>query len=208
MLPQLEDRYVHGLINKSVQGFLISNHGNDAWAEIARMANLPPQGFESMLTYPDSMTDKVLDAACTYVGCTRASLMEDIGVFLVTHPDLEAVRRLMRFGGPTFEDFVLSLDEVHDRACLAVPELTLPRISLSDTGVGQYVITTQWQVVGAISLVSGVLRAMADDYGALVVLDAGPRLHSDGGIMETLSVFIAEPEFAAGRSFTLAERLA
>ena len=97
---------------------------------------------------------------------------------------------------------------MHDRAFLAVPELTLPRISLSDTGVGQYVITTKWQVVGAISLVSGVLRAMADDYGALVVLDAGPRLHSDGGIMETLSVFIAEPEFAAGRSFSLAERLA
>ena len=208
MLAKLEDKYVHGLINKSMQGFVTANHGNGAWAEIVHMTDIPAQGFESMLSYPDSMTDAVLDAACAYVGCTRPSLMEDIGMFLVTHPDLEAVRRLMRFGGPTFEDFILSLDEVHDRACLAVPNLTLPKISLNEAGAGQYVITTQWQVAGAISLVSGVLRAMADDYGALVALDVGPRLQSDGEILETLSVFIAEPEFAAGRSFILAERSA
>jgi len=202
---KFEDKCVHGLINKSVQGFLISTYGESLWGEISRMADVPERGFESMLSYPDAMTDTVLDAACASIGCARASLMEDIGIFLVTHPDLEAVRRLMRFGGPTFEDFILSLDEVHDRACLAVPDLTLPEITLQETSGGHYVITTQWQVAGAISLVSGVLRAMADDYGALVVLDVGPRLQEGGAIQETLSIFIAEHEFATGRSFLLGE---
>lgn len=199
---------MHGLINKSVQGFLTSTYGDSGWQEIARMADVPEQGFESMLSYPDNMTDAILDAACAYVRCTRASLMEDIGIFLVTHPTLEAVRRLMRFGGPTFEDFILSLDELHDRACLAVPELTLPVINLRETGGGRYVITTHWRIAGAIWLVSGVLRAMADDYGALAVLDTGPRLQHDGTIEETLSVFVAEPDFALGRSFFLGEKMA
>lgn len=199
---------MHGLINKSVQSFLRVTYGEAAWQEIAHLAGVPDEGFESMLSYPDAITDAVLDAACTFIECTRESLMEDIGIYLVTHPDLEAVRRLMRFGGPTFEDFILSLDEVHDRACLAVPDLTLPRITLREKGGGHYVITTQWEVLGAVAMISGLLRAMADDYGSLAVLDVGPRVTKPGVIEETLAVFVAEHEFAEGRSFLLGESVA
>jgi hypothetical protein len=46
----------------------------------------------------------------------------------------------------------------------------------------------------------GLLRAMADDYGALVVIDhAGP---APGG--ERVSIQLLDHQFATGRRFTLA----
>lgn len=199
---------MHGLINKSVQSFLLVTYGAPAWEEIAMRAQVPVEGFESMMLYDDEVTQRVLEAACEFVDCEPNSLLEDIGTYLVTNPDLEAVRRLMRFGGPSFEDFILSLDEVHDRGRMAVPDLTLPKIALRDSGGGHYVITTTWALPGAVALVSGLLRAMADDYGALAVLDAGPCVSKDGQIEETLAIFVAEHEFSEGRSFLLGESVA
>ena len=51
-------------------------------------------------------------------------------------------------------------------------------------------------------LMRGVLRVMADDYGALVGLD---HAGSAGGV-ETLSIMVVETDFAAGRSFDLGAR--
>lgn len=199
---------MHGLINKSIQTFLQASYSDDVWEDVAAATGVPLEGFESMMLYPDDVTDALLSAACEILNRDETSLLEDIGVFLVTHPTLEPVRRLMRFGGPTFEDFVLSLDEVYDRAILAVPELSAPRIALRDTGNRSYILTATWSRPGAIALVSGIVRAMADDYGALAVFDPGPSRVTEDGVEETLSIFVAEHEFSEGRAFHLGENVA
>lgn len=199
---------MHGLINKSIQSFLQVNYGDVVWEDVAATIGVPSDGFESMMVYPDDVTDRLLSTACDILQRDEVSLLEDIGIFLVTQPALEPVRRLMRFGGPTFEDFILSLDEVHDRAALAVPDLKLPRIRLKDTGNGSYILTSIWSRSGAMALVSGIVRAMADDYGALAVFDPGPSRKTAAGVEETLSVFVAEHEFAEGRTFLLGESVA
>jgi hypothetical protein len=55
----------------------------------------------------------------------------------VTDPGLEPLRRLLRFGGGTFEEFLVSLEELPDRARLAMPELEMPEITLSVEGGGR-----------------------------------------------------------------------
>jgi hypothetical protein len=199
---------VHGLINKSAQGFLTATYGTAVWEDIAHRAGLPPDGFEAMLSYPDDQTDALLDAACACLDRSEASLLEDTGTYLVTHSDVQPVRRLMRFGGPSFEDFILSLDELHDRARMAVPDLVLPVIEVSDAGGGHYLLSTRWQRRGAVALLSGVLNAMADDYGALVLLEPGAgsraaQAGEGGDVIETLSVFLADRDFAEGNHFLL-----
>lgn len=190
---------MHGLINRSIQNYVCENYGLRTWSEAARMAALDNVEFEAMLSYDDTITPRVLDAVSAVLGRPRAEVMEDIGTYLASHPGHEAVRRLLRFGGVTFEDFLHSLDDLPDRARLAVSDLHLPWIELRAHTAGQFSLNCDARLRGYGHFLMGILRVMADDYGALVLLE-----HRGGGQgVETLSISLVEAEFAEGREFIL-----
>jgi hypothetical protein len=193
---------MHGLVNRSIQCFLRDTYGEALWLQVARDAGLGFDSFETMLTYDDGLTAAVIDAAARRLDRPRDTVMEDLGTYLVSHPNLERVRRLMRFGGVDYVDFLHSLDDLPGRARLALPDLELPRLTLEDDGDGRFTLRCTSPIPGAGHVVLGLLRAMADDYGALVLLD-----HSaDGPDTDLLSIHLLESRFAAGRRFELAQR--
>jgi hypothetical protein len=194
---------MHGLVNRSVQRFVSDTYGTAQWDAVTRLAGLDFTELEAMLTYDQSYTPALLDAIATLLHRSRASVMEDIGTYLVTHPDFEAVRRLLRFGGMDFADFLHSLDDLRDRARLAVPDLDLPALELHAYSDEQYRLYCYSDLTGYGHLMMGVLRVMADDYGALALLDhQGLR---DGA--ETVSITLVAANFAQGRSFELGRSL-
>lgn len=193
---------MHGLINRSIQCFLRDTYGEALWFAVAQKAGLGLDGFEPMLIYDDRLTGAVIDAAAVLLDRPRESLLEDLGTYLVSHPNLESLRRLLRFGGVGFVDFLHSLDDLPGRARLALPDLDLPRITLQDSGEDHFTLHCASCIEGAGHIVVGLLRAMADDYGALVLLD-----HSGGAPdNERVSIHLLESQFAAGRRFDLAMR--
>lgn len=193
---------MHGLVNRSIQCFLRDTYGEELWLAVARDAELGSDSFETMLTYDDSLTSAVIEAAARRLDRSREAVMEDLGTYLVSHPNLERVRRLLRFGGVGFVDFLHSLDDLPGRARLALPDLELPRLALEDEGDDRFTLRCSSPLAGAGHVVVGLLRAMADDYGALVLLD-----HSgDGSKDDLVSIHLLEQQFAAGRSFDLAQR--
>jgi hypothetical protein len=192
---------MHGTINVALQGFLKDNYGAELWAEVRRIAKLPEDGFEAMVSYDHALTIACVEAAVKVLGKSPNAFLEDLGTFLVIHPNLEPLRRLLRFGGGDFVEFLHSLEEWPDRARLALPELEVPEIRLIPQGPGEYVISARWALPGIAPLLSGTLRAMADDYGALVMLSlAGIE---DGE--ERLRVQVVDAAFAEGRSFSLVQ---
>ena len=193
---------MHGLINRSIQNFVCDSYGPANWAEAARLAGLEFTEFESVLSYPDTITPAVLDAVCDVLDRPREEVMEDVGTYLVSHPTYEAVRRLLRFGGVNFSDFLHSLDDLPARARLALADLELPGIELREHADGQFSLLCEAPVAGYGHLMMGVLRVMADDYGALVLLD---HTGSAGGV-ETLTIMVVEADYSAGRSFDLGAR--
>jgi len=193
---------MHGLINRSIQCFLHDTYGAAAWRDIAAAAGLDEAGFEAMLTYDMALTDAVLEAAGAHLNKQREVMLEDLGTYLVSHPNVEALRRLLRFGGASFVDFLHSLDELPDRARLAVPDLTMPALELREHGPGGYTMIVKHEHAGFGHVMVGVLRAMADDYGALVLLEYQGR--RDG--VETISIELLETRFAEGRHFELGLR--
>jgi hypothetical protein len=190
---------MHGLINRSIEGYVRAAHGDATWARAAAAAGLDPGGFEAMLTYDDALTPRVLDAVARVLGRPRGEIMEDIGTFLVTGPGSEPLRRLLRFGGVDFEDFLQSLDELPDRARLAVPDLVLPALRLKLVAPGRYHLDCAAQVAGFGHVIMGILRAMADDYGALVLLDAAAG-HAG---TERLTIDLVSARFSEARTFRL-----
>ncbi|MCF6445115.1 heme NO-binding domain-containing protein [Nereida sp. MMG025] len=192
---------MHGLINRSIECFLRDTYGQAAWDDVARRAALPVQGFEAMLAYEDALTFDMLDAASGLLGRGRADLLEDFGTYLVAHPRVEALRRLLRFGGETFRDFLHSLDDLPDRARLAVPDLGLPHLELRDISTDRFSLRVRGDHASMGAVFVGILRAMADDYGALVFLEASAVSQT----VEDIAITLLEDRFARGRDFDLSQ---
>ncbi|MFY0690670.1 MAG: heme NO-binding domain-containing protein [Paracoccaceae bacterium] len=199
---------MHGLVNRSIQCFVEDTYGQSSWDHIVRDARLDFRDFEAMLAYSDTITEAVLEAAAAHLGRDRTALLEDLGTYLVTHAHMNAVRRLLRFGGHTFEDFLQSLDDLHDRVKLAMPDLELPHLELEQTGSDSFSLECHFDRPGYGAVLQGILRALADDYGALVVLDLEQDDPKQGPPCEILKIQLLEKAFARGRSFSLAGHVA
>ena len=201
---------MHGLVNRAIQSFVINTYGPERWHGVTEAAGLGVFEFEAMLIYDDALTDAVLDALCADLGRGRGEVLEDLGTYLVSHPEVEALRRLLRFGGETYVDFLHSLDDLPDRARLAVSDLHLPAMELREEGAGRYSLRCGSEMPGFGWVMMGILRAMADDYGALVTLEhrGTPRPQGagreDGG--EEIAITLVESAFAEGRAFDLGAR--
>lgn len=190
---------MHGLINRSLQCFLRDTYGAALWARVAHEARLGFDSFEPMLVYEPALTTAVLTEAARILGKPQEVLLEDMGTYLVSHPSTEAVRRLLRFGGVSFFDFLHSLEDLPERGRLAVPDLDLPELELADLGQGEYRLAVFSPHPGAGHVVMGLLRAMADDYGALVLLDHEGVI----GRAEDIHVHLLDHSHSSGRQFDL-----
>lgn len=193
---------MHGLVNRSIQLFISDTYGVSTWEKVAQTARLEFTDFEGMLRYKREYTPMVLDAAADVLGRPRDEIMEDIGTFLVSHPGFEAVRRLLRFGGEDFVDFLHSLDDLDERVRLAVSDLHLPKLELRSSADGHFSLICDAKIKGYGHVMMGVLRTMADDYGALALLDHSGAMND----IEIVSITLVENDFAEGRSFELGAR--
>lgn len=174
-------------------------YGPRAWASVIARSRQDVSDFEAMLTYDDAIADALLAAMSTELGKPLAAILEDIGTYLVSDPNVEALRRLLRFAGISYEDFLLSLEDLPGRARLAVSDLILPRLDLRAVAGGRYVLRVSGGPAGLGHVMVGILRAMADDYGALVMLDhRGTRTGA-----EEIGITMVEAAYASGRVFDL-----
>lgn len=188
---------MHGLVNRSIQSFLSDTYGAALWSAVVQRARLPEDGFEAMLHYEDELTDKALATACQQLGKPLNALLEDLGSYLVTR---EALRRLLRFGGVDYAEFLMSLEELQGRGQMALPDLALPEIEVTAEPEGRYKLRIRSAHTGWGAVFTGLLRAMADDYGALALIEQ--RLEGAGA--DIVTVELLEARFAAGRRFDLA----
>ena len=97
LCPREWESRMYGMINRAVERFVRDTYGRDTWVACARSAGLDFTEFEPMLLYDSALTDRVLNAVAGELGKDRSEILEDIGTYLVSHPKVEAIRRLMRF---------------------------------------------------------------------------------------------------------------
>lgn len=192
-----------GFINRAFECFLRDTYGPETWVQVAQTAGLGFERFEPMLSYDLDVTESVIRAAALVLKRPRETILEDVGTYLVSHPNLERLRRLLRFGGVDFIEFLHSLEDLPERGHLALPNLDLPKLTLTDQGDGVFRLQCRMQILGIGHIVVGLLRAMADDYGALVLIDFDGMIA--GG--EVVAVHLLDQQHSKGRAFDLAALL-
>lgn len=192
---------MNGLVNRALQGFLIETYGRGVWDKICRDADLGFDEFEAMLQYAPDIAGSMAEAAAKRLDKSPAQLLEDVGTFLIAHPSQARIRRLLRFGGGDFREFLFSLEELRGRAQMALPGLDIPEFSLAQIDPNSFELTVKWYANELSPIVIGAVRAMADEYGALVLIDEVEC--ASGDLM--IGVELLDNSFAEGRSFRLGE---
>lgn len=201
---------MQGLLNRAIECFVTDMHGGPVWQAIVRKLNLNGAGLDAMLSPDPLLARRMVGVLARILARPEADVLEDIGTYVVSNPDGVALRRLLRFGGEDFLDFLYSLDDLRDRARLAVDSLDLPGLELEEAGGDSFRLICYSgpphrpddSLTGFGHVMLGLLRAMADDYGALVMLE-----HRDGPPgSEVIEITLIETAFAAGRDFALGRR--
>lgn len=183
---------MHGLINCSIERFIRDGYGEDAWADIAALIGLAAGGFESFRRYPDALTLRLIGAGAGRLAKPEAELLEDFGAWLARS---EPIRRLLRFSGADFADFILTLEELPGRVRMIVPDLEMPRFAVAHGAADRFRVTVSHAPPEWRSVLAGILRAMSDDYGALaLIVDEGAAI----------SIDVSDEAFFEGRGFDLA----
>lgn len=183
---------MHGMVNRSIEHFLRATYGDATWQDIARAGGIDPAGFNGMRQYDDGLTQAMLREASAILGKTPYDILEDTGAWLVR---IEALRRLLRFSGGKFSEFVLALEELPGRARLVLPDLIIPPLTVAQLEPELYRVYGQGLHGGLPWIISGALRGMADDYGVLALIEAGQN---------GVEMRVMMQEYAEGRPFDFA----
>lgn len=181
---------------RSLQSYIRDTFGPPVWQAVCRSAALTSETFEPMMRYDSGLADRVAAQAAEVLGRPVDAVWEDMGTYLVTNPGHEGVRRLLRFGGLSFADFLHSLEELPGRARLALPDLTLPEVDLDEIASDRFELRCLSHLKGVARVLVGMLTAMADDYGTLCLIE----VEGEGRI----SVRILDSFHATARPFDLA----
>ncbi|TKW67003.1 MAG: hypothetical protein DI616_07995 [Paracoccus denitrificans] len=186
---------MHGFIVRGIELFLRARHGAAVWAAVSTDAGVDRRGTMLMRSYQSEAAMALFNAASSRLRISREELLEDIGGWI---PRIDNVRHIMRFSGSNFEDFVLSLDDLHDRARVVLPGLDLPRIATRPMAQRQYRLSIAADEADWYPVLAGFLRGMADDYGVLAIVE---------GVEGCLMVSIADDEFSEGSVFSLLQQV-
>lgn len=184
------------LMLRFLQGYVRDTFGAALWHAICQRVGLSIETFEPMLRYPPGLADETAGHAAAVLGRPVESIWEDMGTYLVTSPGHEGVRRLLRFGGVGFADFLHSLEELPGRARLAMPDLDMPEIHLTECAADRFVLECRSPLPGTLRVLTGMLTAMADDYGTLCLIEPAGE--------DRISIRILDQDHAVARRFDLA----
>jgi len=192
---------MHGLINRALQRFLTDVYGAALCHSVLSQAGCDPNAeFDVLGRFDRSLTSKIVTIATDELNQTVPDFLEDLGVYLASHENCANVRRLLRFGGDSFREFLHSLTELKERVLLAVDGLEFPEIDLRQHDNEHFTLSVSGDPAGFGHVLAGVLRAMADDYGALAIFENVGRY----GRTETISVQLLDINYAGGQNFDLA----
>ncbi len=182
---------MNGLINRSFELFVRESYGERVWERLARQARVDSRGFLLLQNSPDSVTLLLLAEASKILRKPADELVEDLGGWLTRR---EPIRRLLRFSGRDFPEFIEAVSEFPDRALMLISNLEIPRIKVTTHSRSLYQVEIDSDTGILTMMLAGVLRGMADDYGALAVIQIeGTALRVD----------IALSEYSATRPFAL-----
>ncbi len=189
---------MHGMVHKGIGVFATDYFGSDAWDGLRRELGIDIDPA-SATQLNDLVATQILFNLADRSGRSKRDVMEDYGTFLMTSDVTSGIRRLMRFGGSDFLEYIDSLEDLPGRVRLAIDDFILPPLTVIQSSESTYKVWVETKLGAFTFVLIGMFRAMADDYGVLSEIKHEER--RDTGDMISIKIF--DVGFDAGRDFSL-----
>ncbi len=162
---------MYGMVNDAVRTFIVQNHGEAAWATICDDANVTTREFEQLLTYDDDVTYRLVGAISKHLGADASQVLEVFGQYWPEYAKGTAVGNMIKFGGDSFIDTLESLDEMHQRVKIAMPDLRPPSFELEPVDDENYRLHYFSEREGLAPMVVGLLHGLAAQHEVVVQVE-------------------------------------
>lgn len=152
---------MYGMVNDAVRTFIVENHGEDVWLRICEDAGVTTREFEQLLTYNDDITYRLVGSISKHLGMDAADVLKHFGQYWPEYARDTSVGKMIRFGGDSFIETLQSLDEMHERVKIAMPEIRPPSFELETVGEDSYRLHYYSDRDGLGPMVIGLLYGLA-----------------------------------------------
>ncbi len=166
---------MYGLVNQAMKDLVTSKFGSDKWSEICQKAGHPPDDFEAMTSYPDTLTYSLVGAASQILGASASDLLRAFGDYWVTFTAHEGYGEIMDMFGKDFRSCLKNLNGMHGHMGAMMPQLLPPRFQVVETSASQLTVHYFSTRQGLAPMVIGLLEGLARKYGDTITIQHHPK---------------------------------
>lgn len=166
---------MYGMVNLGIQKFITENHGPKVWWEICANAGMDDTEFESMLTYDDASTYRLIEAISEKLNMPQDEVLRIFGEYWIEYAGDTALGRIIDFGGSSFIEVLESLDEMHERFRATMPHLRPPSFEVVELSEHTFRLHYQSERQGLTPMVVGLLHGLAHRHGEQITVSLVAR---------------------------------
>ena len=156
---------MYGMIHKAAREMALQEFGEAGWTAILASAGLNEEHFISAQTYPDDVTQRLIDAIIAHGDYDPDTLLEAFGRYWVHYAGGSRYAKLMDMAGSDLESFLANLDRMHDGVKASMPEAILPSFELVDVSPHRLKVAYRSTRSSLTLFVKGLLLALMDRFG-------------------------------------------
>ena len=162
---------MYGLVNKAVQGLVVSQFGEETWEKIKQEAGLEVEEFLAMEAYDDSVTYGLVGAASKVLDTPAEDILHAFGEYWVLEIATKSYGDLMSAAGPGFAPFLQNLDHLHSRVQMSFPKLKPPSFRCTEMTAGSMRLHYYSSRAGLAPFVVGLLHGLAKHFSVTLEVE-------------------------------------
>jgi hypothetical protein len=162
---------MYGLVNKAVEGLVISQFGEEIWAEIKAEAGVDVDAFVSMESYDDEITYKLVGAASKVLKTPAEEILRLFGQYWVLETAAAHYGDLMTAAGTNLPQFLSNLDQMHSRVQMSFPKLRPPSFKVTVIDDHTLTVTYYSQREGLEPFVIGLIEGLGKHFETSVQVE-------------------------------------
>jgi hypothetical protein len=166
---------MHGIIHLELQKFVIANHGEQAWHELLRRADLAGEIVTPLKVYPDEQIVRLVKGASELTGIPIADLLEAFGEALVP-TYLTLYGALIKPEWRTLDVIEHTEETIHRVVRLRQPGAQPPRLRARRTTPVEVILTYD-SPRRLCAVARGIARGLASHFSERISIDESSCMH-------------------------------
>ena len=159
---------MYGMVNHGIQSLIISKFGQKDWDEICQLAGQTDTDFESMITYPDTVTYDLVGAISKKYNLPAEEVLKLFGDYWVDYSSETVIGKLFDFSGHEIMEFLESLNEMHERIKMSMPHLKPPVFEFEEVEDNTHLLHYSSDREGLEPMVIGLLEGLGRKHNVTI----------------------------------------